>query len=250
MDPLVRRWVSDGRIVTGATVTGRLCRKIDGRRPYDLSLRLGRPKAIEAGADIPRGVRVMSAVGRRLLPSLIVIIGALTGGPARAQGILDQDKSGAKLFAANCADCHRSPRGLYAQDRFSWTLSYFLREHYTSSPASAQALTAYLQSAADAARAEAAACRRLSLLGDQYCMASVLIGGGEQCCRVCECRALAAEKIAQAECEPENRKRLLTAAEAWLVLADQMDQREPRMSGTCRARSRKRAASQVAASPS
>ena len=151
MDPLVRRWVSDGRIVTGATVTGRLCRKIDGRRPYDLSLRLGRPKAIEAGADIPRGVRVMSAVGRRLLPSLIVIIGALTGGPAPAQD-LDQDKSGAKLFAASCADCHRSPRGL-TKDRFSWTLSYFLREHYTSSPASAQALTAYLQSV-DAPRAK------------------------------------------------------------------------------------------------
>jgi hypothetical protein len=48
------------------------------------------------------------------LPSLIIImiiIGALTVRPARAQD-LDQDKSGAKLFATTCTDCHRSPRGL------------------------------------------------------------------------------------------------------------------------------------------
>ena len=92
----------------------------------------------------------MSALGRRL-SSLIIIIGALTGGPARAQD-LDQGKSGAKLFVATCADCHRSPRGL-AKDRFSWTLSYFLRQHYASSPASVEALTAYLQSV-DAPRAK------------------------------------------------------------------------------------------------
>jgi hypothetical protein len=90
----------------------------------------------------------MSDVGRGL-PSLIVIIGVLTGGLARAQD-LDQDKSGAQLFAATCAECHRSPRGL-ARDRFSWTLSYFLRQHYTSSSSSAQVLTAYLQSV-DAAK--------------------------------------------------------------------------------------------------
>jgi hypothetical protein len=91
----------------------------------------------------------MSAVGHTL-PSLIIIL-ALTGGTARAQD-LDQHKSGAKLFRANCANCHRSPRGL-AKDRFSWTLSYFLQRHYTSSSASAQALTAYLQSV-DAPRAK------------------------------------------------------------------------------------------------
>jgi hypothetical protein len=84
----------------------------------------------------------MSAVSRSL-PSL-VIIGALTGEPAEAQD-LDQDKSGAQLFATTCTDCHRSPRGL-AKGRFSWTLSYFLQQHYTSSTTSAHALTAYLQS--------------------------------------------------------------------------------------------------------
>jgi hypothetical protein len=89
------------------------------------------------------GGGTMSAFGRRL-HSLIVLILTLTGGLARAQD-LDQGKSGAQLFATNCRDCHHSPKGL-AKDRFSWTLSSFLEEHYTSSPASAQALTAYLQS--------------------------------------------------------------------------------------------------------
>jgi hypothetical protein len=93
-------------------------------------------------------VRVMSAVGRRL-PSLIIVIVTLTGGPVRAQGL---DKGGAKLFTATCADCHRSPRGL-AKDKFRWTLSYFLQQHYTSGAASAQELTAYLQSV-DAPRAK------------------------------------------------------------------------------------------------
>jgi mono/diheme cytochrome c family protein len=91
----------------------------------------------------------MLAVGRRL-PSFI-IIGAL----------IDQDKSGAKLFATNCTDCHRSPRGL-AKDRFSWTLSSFLQQHYTSSPTSAHALTAYLQSV-DAPRAKPQPAARTSL---------------------------------------------------------------------------------------
>jgi mono/diheme cytochrome c family protein len=86
----------------------------------------------------------MSAGGGRL-PSLIIIItAALTSGPVRAEN-LDEGKSGATLFAATCASCHRSPRGL-AKNRFSWTLSLFLQQHYTSSAASAQVLTAYLQS--------------------------------------------------------------------------------------------------------
>jgi mono/diheme cytochrome c family protein len=85
---------------------------------------------------------------------LVVLIGALSGASARAQD-LDQDKSGAKLFAATCADCHRSPRGL-AKQRLGFMLSYYLRQHYTSSSASAQALAAYLQEA-DAPRAKPAA---------------------------------------------------------------------------------------------
>jgi len=81
----------------------------------------------------------MSAVGRGLLSLMIVL--ALMSGVARPED-LDQGKSGAKLFAANCAHCHRSPRGL-AKDRFSWTLSRFLQQHYTNGSASAETLTAF-----------------------------------------------------------------------------------------------------------
>jgi mono/diheme cytochrome c family protein len=92
----------------------------------------------------------MSAFGHRLYLLAIVMV-ALTGGLARAQD-LDRGKSGAQLFATNCVACHHSPNGL-AQDSFSWTLSSFLQQHYTDSPASAQVLTAYLQSI-DARRAK------------------------------------------------------------------------------------------------
>lgn len=88
----------------------------------------------------------MSACGAKL-PSLIIIIiivAMLTSGPAGAQN-LDQGKSGATLFTATCVDCHRSPRGL-AKNRYSWSLSLFLQQHYTSSADSARVLTAYLQS--------------------------------------------------------------------------------------------------------
>src|SRR5690349_19809026 len=80
---------------------------------------------------------------RRGLLSLAIVV-ALTGRRAQSED-LDQGKSGATLFAVNCAQCHRSPRGL-AKDRFSWTLSRFLQQHYTSGSASAQTLTAFLQS--------------------------------------------------------------------------------------------------------
>lgn len=87
----------------------------------------------------------MSACGGRLPSLVIIIIAALTTGAVRAEN-LDAGKSGATLFAATCATCHRSPRGL-AKNRFSFTLSLFLQQHYTSSATSAQVLTAYLQSA-------------------------------------------------------------------------------------------------------
>jgi hypothetical protein len=96
-----------------------------------------------------RRMRVMWSVRLRL-PSLVIIV-VLMGGPALAQN-LDDGKSGAQLFAANCANCHHSPRSL-AQDKSSWTLSSFLHQHYATSSASAQAITAYLQSV-DAPRAK------------------------------------------------------------------------------------------------
>jgi mono/diheme cytochrome c family protein len=78
------------------------------------------------------------------LRSFTVVVTALAGGLAEAQD-LDQGKSGTQLFATNCMNCHHSPNGL-AHDRLSWTLLSFLQEHYTTSPASAQALTVYLES--------------------------------------------------------------------------------------------------------
>jgi mono/diheme cytochrome c family protein len=68
----------------------------------------------------------------------------LTATTAAAQN-LDAGKSAEKLFADGCATCHRSPRGL-AKGRFSLTLSWFLRDHYATSPDTAKALAAYLES--------------------------------------------------------------------------------------------------------
>jgi hypothetical protein len=83
----------------------------------------------------------MSAIAY-VLAFVIVLAAATT---AVSQENLDRDKSGPKLFAASCVACHKSPRGL-AKGRISFALSYYLRQHYTSSAATAQILTAYLQS--------------------------------------------------------------------------------------------------------
>jgi hypothetical protein len=88
----------------------------------------------------------MSAISHvlasHILASLIAVV--IAQASAQAQN-LDQDKTGPKLFAASCVDCHRSARGL-AKGRMSLMLSLYLRQHYTSSFSSAQTLTAYLQS--------------------------------------------------------------------------------------------------------
>ena len=68
----------------------------------------------------------------------------LTAPLASAQN-LDAGKSPEKLFADGCTACHRSPRGL-AKGRYSLTLSWFLKDHYSTSSDSAKALAAYLVS--------------------------------------------------------------------------------------------------------
>ena len=68
-----------------------------------------------------------------------------SAGVAGAQENLDQGKSPAQLFAANCAMCHKSPQGL-AKAGGILGLDSFLREHYTASKESAGALAAYLKS--------------------------------------------------------------------------------------------------------
>ena len=67
---------------------------------------------------------------------------ALASVAAQAEN-LDAGKSAPALFAATCAACHSSPRGL-AKDRGSSGLASYLQEHYTSGPQTAATLAAYL----------------------------------------------------------------------------------------------------------
>lgn len=82
---------------------------------------------------------------RAIVHALVFLAVLGMASATRAQENLDRDKSGPKLFAASCVQCHKSARGL-AKGRISFTLSYYLRQHYTSSAESASVLTAYLQS--------------------------------------------------------------------------------------------------------
>lgn len=63
-------------------------------------------------------------------------------GAAQAQENLDQGKSGAQLFASDCAICHKTTAGL-SKDRVLG-LDSFLREHYTASRKSAAAIANYI----------------------------------------------------------------------------------------------------------
>ena len=56
-----------------------------------------------------------------------------------------------------------------------------------------------------------------------------------------ECQAQAEEKIAQADRDPRNQERLLTAAQAWLILAGQMRRLEATMRSAGKMRSKRRA---------
>jgi hypothetical protein len=71
----------------------------------------------------------------------------------RAQD-LDAGKTPAQLFSSHCSACHRTPQGLVKQ---SFGLAGFLRQHYTSSAATASALAAYVTSAGPDPRAARAA---------------------------------------------------------------------------------------------
>jgi hypothetical protein len=80
-----------------------------------------------------------------LVAAAVCVVGA------RGQN-LDEGKTGPQLFALDCVACHRSPQGL-AKNHSGWSLTSFLRQHYTSSSGSANVLAAYLTSGANA-RAE------------------------------------------------------------------------------------------------
>jgi mono/diheme cytochrome c family protein len=85
-----------------------------------------------------REVLIVAARGWQLLGLGAIL--ALGGGAAQAEN-LDAGKPAPALFAATCAACHSSPRGL-AKDRGSGSLASFLQEHYTSGPQSAASLAA------------------------------------------------------------------------------------------------------------
>ena len=83
---------------------------------------------------------VLSRASRLALGILVLFFAR----PADAQENLDQGKTPAQMFAANCVVCHKKPQGL-ARPGVSG-LDIFLRQHYTASRESAAAIAAYLQS--------------------------------------------------------------------------------------------------------
>ena len=86
----------------------------------------------------------MSGFWRRLV-CIFGVVGSLAAAPAGAQENLDSGKSGAQLFASNCALCHKSAQALRKSGGVLG-LSDFLREHYTSSRESAAIIASYLES--------------------------------------------------------------------------------------------------------
>jgi cytochrome c553 len=66
----------------------------------------------------------------------------LAGTAAWAQENLEQGKSGAQLFATDCAICHKSPQTLVKD---GYPTEGFLRVHYASSREMAAAVSAYLR---------------------------------------------------------------------------------------------------------
>src|SRR5260370_37550878 len=101
---------------------------------------------------------LLQKLGRNLLARGAIAV--LIGGAANAQNF-DQGKSVTRLFADNCATCHRSAGGL-AKGRFSLTLFLFFQKQYTSSSGGDWPPTSYLQSVESAQRGQAlgAAARR------------------------------------------------------------------------------------------
>ena len=71
-------------------------------------------------------------------PLAVCALLGLWAGPALAED-LEAGKSAAAIFSGDCANCHRSPRGL-AKGMSAGALADFLREHYTTGPGLARDL--------------------------------------------------------------------------------------------------------------
>src|SRR5260370_34918705 len=85
---------------------------------------------------------LLQKLGRNLLARGAIAV--LIGGATNAQNF-DQGKSGTRLFADNCATCHRSAPGL-AKGRFSLTLFFVLQKNYTNNSGSAVGATPHVGS--------------------------------------------------------------------------------------------------------
>ena len=83
---------------------------------------------------------LMSSHGIRLAIGSLALCFASSAG---AQGSLEQGKTAAQLYAANCASCHKSPQSVTKATGI-FGLESFLRGHYTPSSQSAATITAYL----------------------------------------------------------------------------------------------------------
>ena len=80
--------------------------------------------------------------GFGLAVGLLVLASA---GGAGAQDNLDRGKTGAQLYASDCAICHKTPQKLALGNAGGiFGLGSFLREHYTASRESAAVIAAYL----------------------------------------------------------------------------------------------------------
>ena len=77
---------------------------------------------------------------RLAISSLALCVGSSAG----AQGSLEQGKTAAQLYAANCASCHKSPQSVTKATGIFGSRESFLREHYAPSPQSAATIAAYL----------------------------------------------------------------------------------------------------------
>ena len=77
------------------------------------------------------------------LATVMLLIGCLTAGVARARENLDAGKSPSQIFSNTCSACHKSPRGLLKSVSAS-SLPGFLRQHYTTGTDMASVLSSYL----------------------------------------------------------------------------------------------------------
>jgi hypothetical protein len=75
----------------------------------------------------------------------MAVLALCLAGPAGAVENLDSGKTGAQLFASDCAICHKSAANL-AKSGGLFGQSNFLRQHYTTSSRSADIIAAYLES--------------------------------------------------------------------------------------------------------